>query len=165
MELGVRKVVSTPFFFLDFVGRVCLVENVKVVLDPFDQLTDDVPLVAPVKLIRPVPGALGEGEQRLTDTVVATLPLNVRQVPLTGLGFGVADATPGTTTARANVGMVSAETSATTRADRDWCIRTPLWVTLVSGPPVRGARVRALGQAWNTSGMCRGFVSFRRAPR
>jgi hypothetical protein len=125
-NLGFGTLVSTPFFFFDFVGRVSLVENVKVVLDPFAQLIDDVPLVEPVKLNLPVPGALGEGEQRLTETVPATLPLKVAHEPFTGLGLGVfADATPGTNTARASAGMLSTEMSATRRVDRDRCMGPP----------------------------------------
>jgi hypothetical protein len=116
-----------PFFVL--VGAVSLVENVKVVFEPLDQSIEDVPLVEPVKRNVPVPGALGDGEQRLTETVPDTFPLNVPHVPLVGLGFGVfAEATPGTNTAITRPGTVSAVTSATTCLDRDRCMQIPLLI-------------------------------------
>ena len=94
-------------FFLVLVGEISLVLNVNVVVDPSDQLIDDVPLVAPVKKNVPDPGALGEGEQPLTVTVPIAFPFKVVHEPLTGLGFDVADATPGADTATTSMGTVS----------------------------------------------------------
>jgi len=112
--------------FLVFVGKVSLVEKENVVVEPLDQLIDDVPLVAAAaKWNTPVPGALGEGVQPPTDTVPVAFPLNVLHEPLTGLGLELADA-PGASTATTSMGIVSAETSARSRAKRDRCMRFPL---------------------------------------